>query len=258
VIRDDAAGSVTSADTGTVIHFDFPPRRGMRETLDEPGPTATTSSSTRTQAAAEAATAPLVERPPLRFEIVQPTGSRLLPWLTAATAVAALAFTGFQALMTREELRQGQEVIKTNSTLTKAELDAGLQRDMTALDKSFAEHPRIDPYFTANEPPPRQRQRLLRARVRNMATLVVDFADEVATYVHAGTMPEATRLKWTLVMRSWFTDSPAIRLAWKRYAHLYPNGTACVLGAPTSVHIKRWNWKTNNPWMNWSRRKACG
>lgn len=205
---------------------------------------------------------PVAPRPPetrqaaVKVQVAVSPIAQASKMLLVLAAIGTLIFTGYQAMLGRRASDLSRKAFDANNQLVQAQLDAGLQRDMVTLDRSLAAQPELDPYFSDNRLPPSPHHVLLRARVLETGNEVLDFADEVASYMREGTMAPTTRPKWALIMRSYFNESPATRWAWREFAYMYPASTACVLGAPRSV--RSWNWKTNEPSPKVQDAGACG
>jgi hypothetical protein len=187
--------------------------------------------------------------------------SRPASWAVVLVSSAALLVAAGELLIHRTESQLSRKALAMNTRAlisnghwAQAQLDSSLQRDMIDLDQKFVDKPTLDPYFNGRAVPPATRP-LMRARVLAMGNRVIDLADEIASYMRERTMSWANRKKWASIMRDYFNDGPAVRLAWRHYAHEYSATTACILGAPTT--IAGWNWKTNSPRSGVPPVSAC-
>ena len=83
------------------------------------------------------------------------------------------------------------------------------------------------------------------------AELIIDFADDVASYLRTKTMQPTDAERWVKIVRPYFEQSRTTRLAWYYQHEAYDRLAACVLGAPPPDKTKGWQWENNSPRHVW-------
>jgi hypothetical protein len=83
------------------------------------------------------------------------------------------------------------------------------------------------------------------------AELIIDFADDVASYLRTEMMESSDAERWARIVRPYFEQSRMTRLAWHYQYEAYDRVTACVLGAPPTEEMAHWDWETNSPKHTW-------
>jgi hypothetical protein len=152
-------------------------------------------------------------------------------------------------------LDHGNALQKMNNNLQAAQLDAGLEGGMVQIDKYFASHPALRPFFfsqTRGILPVRTR---VRFEAKGTAEMLIDFADDVGAYSRRGRMMASSERRWTRIIRPYFAQSPVMRQIWNEAYVAYDGVTACFLGAPDSQEMEGWHWQANKPEA--PRPKTC-
>lgn len=101
------------------------------------------------------------------------------------------------------------------------------------FDRIFIERPELRPYFYDNRPLPRRRK--LRNTVLSVAELMLDVADVVGNQRKHGQLLEADYEWWAFAFRAYFASSPAIRVLWREWQHLYPPETHDLFAADATT-----------------------
>jgi hypothetical protein len=158
------------------------------------------------------------------------------------------------------ELGKSNHLQKDQNRLQQAALDSHLNEVMMNFDRHFVAYPQLRKYFYLDEkgrqtqPPHAVR---LRAQALSTAELVIDFADDVASYVRERKVPPATATHWKGIVEPYFNESPVTRYAWWQFHDAYGPDTADILGAPFGDKMRGWDWRTNKYWACARTHGAC-
>jgi hypothetical protein len=164
-----------------------------------------------------------------------------------ATVVIAIAgiYFGVAQLLTADHLQAEDNRLQT------AQLDSHLEEVMMNLDRYFAVHPRLRPYFfapdNAEQFPPIGH---LRSEAMGTAEMIIDFADDVGAYAEKRKMDPTDSARWAEIVGSYFKESPIMRYMWKEAElfRAYSTSTACILRAPIEhKRLEAWDWRENAP-----------
>jgi hypothetical protein len=170
--------------------------------------------------------------------------------LKVASAGTAIA-VAIVAILSLEQANQLQE---ENNHLQQSGLNSRLEEAMVGIDQHFVTHARLRPFFfTPTENGPRMPPAKTRLSYETMATaeLIVDFADDVASYLRTDMMEGRDAKRWASIVRPYFDQSRMTRLEWKEDYKAYDKVTACVLGAPQPEKMSGWDWEHNTPKASW-------
>jgi hypothetical protein len=140
-----------------------------------------------------------------------------------------------------------------NNQLQQAALNSRLEEAMVGVDQHFVTYARLRPFFFTTAKgeimPPAESH--LSYEAMATAELIIDFADDVASYLRTEMMKPSDAKRWAKIVRPYFSQSRITRLAWHYQYEAYDRVTACVLGAPPPEKTKPWNWETNTPKHTW-------
>jgi hypothetical protein len=165
--------------------------------------------------------------------------------------VAAVVVTSVLGVL---GIRQANKVQNKDNDIQTASQNASLETAMVDLDKFFADHPKMHPYFYADlsggqtQPTAAGEER---DQAFSTAEQIIDLADEIAAYLRTNTMVAADAERWQTLMSAYFAESPTLRLVWKQYHDAYDDATACLLGAPSNPN--GFNWRTAKPAATWPK-----
>ncbi len=161
-------------------------------------------------------------------------------WERAIAAVGAIGVV-FAVWSGMVELRRSNNLQREQNRLELAAMDSHLGEVMMDIDRHFVAYPWLRKYFYAyrrtQARPPQTGH--LRAQVLSTAEMLIDFADDAASYVRERKMPKDDALHWRKIVSAYFRESPALRTAWRRYHAAYSPNTACILGAPHEKMLER-------------------
>jgi hypothetical protein len=165
---------------------------------------------------------------------------RWTAWERAIAAVGAMGvvFTvGFGII----ELKRSNDLQREQNRQERAAMDSHLGELMMDVDRHFVAYPRVRRYFYVKGRkqvrPPRAGR--LHAQALSTAEMLIDFADDAASYVRERKMPQDDAAHWNKIVSSYFRESPALRVTWRRYHDAYSPDTACILGAPPEKVLER-------------------
>lgn len=175
------------------------------------------------------------------------SASGVLKFVSTSAALAA-AIVAVMSLLKANALQH------ENNQLQQSGLNSRLEEAMVGVDQHFVTYARLRPFFfkTAEGeimPPAESR---LSYEAMASAELIIDFADDVASYLRTEMMKASDAERWAKIVRPYFEQSPATRQAWYYQHEAYDRVTACVLGAPPPKETKPWNWGKNTPKHEWS------
>jgi hypothetical protein len=150
-------------------------------------------------------------------------------------------------------LVQANSLQRQNNQLQQSGLNSRLEESMIGIDRHFVTYSVLRRYFFAingrQTPAPRNGWRAAKAEAT--AELIIDFADDVASYLRTGMMSHHDIERWRAIVGAYFNESPVLRLMWSQDAGAYDDVTACVMDAPPQDAIGAWNWRTDTPRHGW-------
>lgn len=165
------------------------------------------------------------------------------------STVAALVAATVAAV----SLWQANGLQRKNNQLQQASLNSRLEEAMVGVDQHFVTHAKLRPFFftTARGEimPPVESH--LSYEAMATAEMIIDFADDVASYLRTEMMKPNDTERWEKIVRPYFEQSLTMRLSWYYQNEAYDRVTACILGAPPPEATKAWSRETNKrryPW----------
>lgn len=169
--------------------------------------------------------------------------------LMAVGGAATVIIAGAGIYFGVAQLKEADRLQKETNRLQRAQLDSHLEEVMMNLDRYFASHPELRPFFFAighrERYPPKGP---LLAPAMGTAEMVIDFADDVGAYAAMRKMKPSDSARWRRIVSSYFKESPVMRFMWKKLHHAYRASTACILQAPIQREkLRDWDWRTNSP-----------
>jgi hypothetical protein len=169
------------------------------------------------------------------------------PQVLAAVGTAIIAIGGIYFGI--EQIREEDRLEKETNRLQRAQLDSHLEEVMMNLDRYFASHSRLRPYFFAFGHPERfPSKRQLLAPAMGTAEMIIDFADDVGAYAEMRKMDRSDSARWREIVGGYFKESPVTRYMWKKLHYAYSTSTACILQAPIQPKkLRQWHWQTDTP-----------